>query len=528
MEPTKQQQEIIKEDGCCVVIAQPGSGKTFTLARKIKNILERVPPYRGVIAISYTNKASDELRRRSLEGGSDKKGSFFGTIDKFYISEIVMPFGIHVFGNPIAEFNITKLDDTEKSLKDLRFENLQESHISLLKKHYQNGTIFLDTVGILSLYIIDNSLACRNYLKARYSHIIIDEYQDSGEEQHELFLRLQQLGLCAVAVGDVNQSIYAFSKKDSKYLLMLAKQTANFKTYSLSVNHRSHVSIINYSTRLLSSTYSPVECDDIRVFEKRLKGSEKDIGKWLNIAIPHYMKKYKVENFNKVGVLVRGKRTADLIDNEMEIPRKLFMSTPLDEDSSLWGGIFRKVLNLTFDSNSTKYAMLEEHLNLDMEIVKAKKLLRLLGHISKQAAEDYMNLKNSISTFVNIARLIFPHGENKNAINILKSVLDSKEMLDSFKPAEENEVQIMTLHKSKGLEFDIVFHLDLYRWILPMYKGDYVQDINLHYVGITRARKCCILCSSTIRHRQNDTVDADKSEFLSINGLPELRLNCEI
>lgn len=258
MEPTKQQQEIIKEDGCCVVIAQPGSGKTFTLARKIKNILERVPPYRGVIAISYTNKASDELRRRSLEGGSDKKGSFFGTIDKFYISEIVMPFGIHVFGNPIAEFNITKLDDTEKSLKDLRFENLQESHISLLKKHYQNGTIFLDTVGILSLYIIDNSLACRNYLKARYSHIIIDEYQDSGEEQHELFLRLQQLGLCAVAVGDVNQSIYAFSKKDSKYLLMLAKQTANFKTYSLSVNHRSHVSIINYSTRLLSSTYSPV------------------------------------------------------------------------------------------------------------------------------------------------------------------------------------------------------------------------------------------------------------------------------
>jgi len=57
----------------------------------------------------------------------------------------------------------------------------------------------------------------------------------------------------------------------------------------------------------------------------------------------------------------------------------------------------------------------------------------------------------------------------------------------------------MTLHKSKGLEFDVVLHLDLYDWVSPIreyVKGSYnvvfqneQQCLNLHYVGVTRARK---------------------------------------
>ena len=47
----------------------------------------------------------------------------------------------------------------------------------------------------------------------------------------------------------------------------------------------------------------------------------------------------------------------------------------------------------------------------------------------------------------------------------------------------------MTLHKSKGLEFNIVFHLDLYKWILPNEYGDadsQTQDLNLHYFDTKR------------------------------------------
>ncbi len=98
--PTPEQERIIAEKSNCVVIAKPGSGKTFTLAHKIRKILLQVPDYKGIVAISYTNKASDELERRCLATGVNRKSSFFGTIDKFFISEIIIPFGDRVFGHP--------------------------------------------------------------------------------------------------------------------------------------------------------------------------------------------------------------------------------------------------------------------------------------------------------------------------------------------------------------------------------------------------------------------------------------------
>ena len=79
-EPTDQQSRIIAETSSCVVIAKPGSGKTFVLSEKIKRIIPGLIDYKGVIAISYTNKASDELKRRCLSGGLDKKCSFFGPL----------------------------------------------------------------------------------------------------------------------------------------------------------------------------------------------------------------------------------------------------------------------------------------------------------------------------------------------------------------------------------------------------------------------------------------------------------------
>lgn len=77
MGPTDEQQKIIDCPRNIVVIANPGSGKTYTLSIKIKKILESLSSNKGIIAISYTNKASNELRQRSLSGGIDKKTIVF-------------------------------------------------------------------------------------------------------------------------------------------------------------------------------------------------------------------------------------------------------------------------------------------------------------------------------------------------------------------------------------------------------------------------------------------------------------------
>lgn len=79
MEPTEEQEKIINCDGNIVVLAAPGSGKTFVLSEKIKKTLkkEELLDYNGVVALSFTRKASSNLKKRSLAYGLPKKNSFF-------------------------------------------------------------------------------------------------------------------------------------------------------------------------------------------------------------------------------------------------------------------------------------------------------------------------------------------------------------------------------------------------------------------------------------------------------------------
>ena len=86
----------------------------------------------------------------------------------------------------------------------------------------------------------------------------------------------------------------------------------------------------------------------------------------------------------------------------------------------------------------------------------------------------------------------------------------------------------MTLHKSKGLEFNIVFHMDMYKYIISDEWGDaeeIKQLLNLHYVGVTRAIDACYIMNGTKRFRakKNDFYKAEPSSFLGLKGLAERR-----
>ena len=108
---------------------------------------------------------------------------------------------------------------------------------------------------------------------------------------------------------------------------------------------------------------------------------------------------------------------------------------------------------------------------------------------------------------------------------------------DSYRSEDSNEINLMTLHKSKGLEFDAVIHADLYEWGLPSKKVEnnnfkeplypnWEQDLNLHYVGITRAKKVCILIRSEKRHKSNgELTNAQDSEFIQLHNVHNLRFN---
>ena len=87
----------------------------------------------------------------------------------------------------------------------------------------------------------------------------------------------------------------------------------------------------------------------------------------------------------------------------------------------------------------------------------------------------------------------------------------------------------MTLHKSKGLEFEAVFHMDLYEYVFTFPDSspdDKQQEKNLHYVGLTRAKKVCYLMQGTRRYRnkRNDFYDAVPSSLIAIPQLQNLRV----
>ena len=59
-EPTEEQSKILQQKGNIVITAKPGSGKTYTIVEKIARVIPDLPEYKGVIAISFTNKASEQ------------------------------------------------------------------------------------------------------------------------------------------------------------------------------------------------------------------------------------------------------------------------------------------------------------------------------------------------------------------------------------------------------------------------------------------------------------------------------------
>jgi DNA helicase-2/ATP-dependent DNA helicase PcrA len=524
-EPTEEQKRIIEDSGNVVVTAKPGSGKTFTIVEKIKQISNIIYDYQGVIAISFTRKASHELDVRCKNSGAPRKLSFYGTIDNFYISQIIMPFSKHIT-NSLVQFEV------KTSVKDVpEFETLSEIAVDispenekLLIKSLESGYVFLDICGETALFILNRVQEATEYLTSRYTHIFIDEYQDCGDIQHKIFIFLINAGLKGIAVGDVNQAIYAFSNRYPKYLISLITDP-KFAPYEITKNHRCHQSISNYSLRLFNIK-TKIPCEEKRVFKVTLNGDESSIAKAIGAYLPAIKDKYGTDTNNKIGILCRNNSSAQIVSQNLGLPCKLFMETELDRYNAYWARLFNDFLQCYYDQSIFKVDFVDRYINEESNYKTYQKALEIVDKLFDIAD---MELISNISEIIKLAKLIYPEYENIETIEVLKDVLSTKDKMLSYKPATNEEVNILSLHKSKGLEFDIVFHLDLYQWIMPPYKAteeDYEQALNLHYVGVTRAKKVCYIMQGTIRHRSDGVVkDASESELLYINNLQDFRID---
>lgn len=543
MVPTEIQKNIIQCDGNVVVLASPGSGKTFVLSEKIRRVLKEniALDYQGVIAISYTRKASANLKKRTLGDGIQNKNSFFGTIDNFCLNQIIETFGNYTFGRSSKDIEVKGLNELENNGKKLfewiaeihpDYADIKASQFADLKELFRQGYVLVESLELLALHIIKNSSACQKYLQARYKYVFIDEFQDADTYTNELFLLLLDLGLIGIAVGDVNQSIFGFAHKDSIYLKSLVKNP-NFTSFTLGDNFRCSIPIINYSNRLLDENSNILDTDKEGMYLVRVNGSEYSIAEYIDREIESIKSEWSVTDNSEIAILVKNERTQKIIDENLEYPHRLVKTTSLDMDLNPKSRLYTLLLCYYFDDSVPFMSVLDEYVEYEALTLYERNRLHEESLVVKSIEEtDIDQLSNH---FKAIADILLPRIQDGASLQKLNKILASEKNLESYRPMSSNEIQVMTLHKSKGLEFDVVFHLNMSDWELP-YKqiehGDFnnpqypnwEQDLNLHYVGITRARKACYLVRGTQRTNSNDCLrNARDSEFLGIHRLDSLR-----
>lgn len=533
---TEEQKAAIRSNNSMVITACPGSGKTTVIVEKIRSTFEILESYQGIIGISFTIKASKELAEKCKRNGANIKSSYIGTIDNFCLSEIVFPFINKLYGRPSSDLTCIQYSELDASYKD-NLPNLSQAGVFFttedyrayageFKRHYESGFILLEAVTVISFEIVKTSLACQRYLKARYVAIYIDEYQDTSEPQHELFLEIHALGLTAIAVGDVQQSIYAFRGSNPKYIRSLVDDSDSFEHHVIDLNHRCHPSIINYSNRLFSphSALLPVPNNEINVYRREFKGTQKDIAERLGDWIIKCMKNLNIEELKEVAILTRNNNFLELLQTHLTIPAQFYKDDALSGIASPCARLLTELLHFAFDDK-----------RLAEQILADANLPKLTNKALKQIRASILRLRNVpieelADAIILTASAIVDMTDNSKETVALKDIFASPVSLQQYQERSVDKVQVMTLHKSKGLEFDLVIHLDLYDWVFPYraFTGsfddyDYPawdQDLNLHYVGITRAKRYCILITSTKRINSQGLIkNATPSPFYNIEGL---------
>lgn len=540
-DPTSQQNSILGWNNNAVIIAGPGSGKTWTLAKKIQQVIEDCREYQGVIAISYTNKASKELEKRAKLLCHETKQSFFSTIDSFCSSEIVLSFGKRLLGTATRPVLVEKVQDEEQErfIKSIKkaikaiidkysqypihqlydqgicvYEELDPSYRMYLEERFLSGYFDLHLIGGMANLILLSSETCAKYLKAKYRYVFIDEFQDSDFEQFSLFKRLSEIGIISWAVGDFNQSIYSFKSGSPEYLEQLTTM-ATFQKFDMNINHRCHPFIQNYADLFLNlqrgMNISSVPEGESRIARVSLTGTQYQIGYWLNEFIEKIIEVSGVEKNSEIALLGRTNETLEMISDVLTIPHRLQHKLLLNDDRSIGGNLLRQLMILSFNQKEyTAKDFIESYFDYRVRGIKknidaVKKLIKEFKLECQNEAKDVNKSDKVINILNGIIQNIHPDYEiSEHTKAACEQLLNNPTLLENFKPFKEDEIQLLTIHGSKGLEFDVVLHLDLFEDTFPDFRsvGKPVklrEDENLHYIALTRAKEYVFLISNSIK-----------------------------
>ena len=283
---------VVHLDGPLLVVAGAGSGKTRVLTHRIAHLIAEhgVSPMR-ILAITFTNKAADEMRHRiaALVGpvaqkmwistfhaacvrilrrdgdqiGFPRTFSIYDQADAQRLTSYVIrdlaldpkrftPRGVH------AQISQYKNDLVSAAQATDRAANIFERKIAEVFSEYQArlakaGAMDFDDLLVNTVRLLRTCPDVLAHYQERFLHVLVDEYQDTNIAQNELVLMLGAGHRSVTVVGDSDQSIYRFRGADLRNILEFEEAFPDVTTVVLDQNYRSTQTILDAANAVIDN-----------------------------------------------------------------------------------------------------------------------------------------------------------------------------------------------------------------------------------------------------------------------------------
>lgn len=581
---SNQKKAIEHGEGPLMVLAGPGSGKTFVITHRIKYLIEGPginPAY--ILVVTFSRAAAKEMKDR-FEKLCSKSLVTFGTFHSVFFNLLKTAYGFsseqiasdelrYTLIKELIKRNTIENEDINTLAGNLLNEIalVKQDNISI-KNYYSNSIssdtfkkIYIDYEGELEargkldfedmLSLTYELLSERSdILKAvqnRYRYILVDEFQDINFLQYNIIKLMAGEKQNITVVGDDDQSIYRFRGARPEIMLGFERDFRNVKKVFLDINFRSSTQIVNASTKLISfnskrfpKNFKAKNGDGAPVSLIEFKNPFLEVNSIIK-DIKDYIK--SGQDINSIAVLYRTNLSPRLLIERLmrnnipftirdaipnlfdhwvakDITSYIKLAINMGDKSDLLRISNKPNRYISRDSLSSSRANIETLFDyyddksyMIKRIVELREHLRTIKNLKPATALRY--IRNVVGYDEYIEEYCDMNGvESDDCYSILGDLENSAaeyntfndwfvhmdeykdELIEAKRKSNENDkgVRLMTFHSSKGLEFDIVYIIDVNEGSVPYKKAKGVDEIEeerrMFYVAMTRARKKLFIC----------------------------------
>ena len=472
-------------------------------------------------------------------------------------------------------------------------EVLEKGFLSIYKIYQSklldlNACDFSDLI-LHSVKIFEKNPDITEMYSKNFKYILVDEYQDTNLIQSKWLNYLAKYNQNICCVGDDDQSIYSWRGAEIKNFLEFDKVYRNTKIIRLEQNYRSSQNILSVASHIITNNENRVgknlnttkDVGDLVKLNCFKNGKDEAI----NVSDEIEKKLKKKYSLNEVAILVRAIfQTREFEERFLKIGLpyrivggiKFYERAEIKDCVAYLRLIYQEKDDLSFDRiiNNPKRAIGETTVKqihefskknslslelaskklIEMNLIKPKAKIGLNSFLNlMQKWRDDLRLKKTNQ--IKLLQTVLDESgysamlknkkdlENENRLENIKELLSAMKEFDNLESFLEHvslatsldqdwkgeKVNLMTMHASKGLEFDVVFLPGWEEGLFPHQKSieekgqnGLEEERRLAYVGITRAKKLALISFSMNRFYQGDWIDSMASRF--IEELPEKNL----